>query len=382
MAEDTITQTDSSTSGEDGSSVQTDATALTPEQRDAQTFAKYGLTPQGTRAEAAATTEETPEMPDAKPDDEKPEGDQTDDSDDKPATTTAEGDTAGDTTADDTDDTPEITDEEVDQVIDALKERLIANPKLADEIRTRAEAEATRRFEEQRQSQTTSQETERLIEQGRTAATKLYGLLNGFGEQLEKAAKGEKFDVVTPDPKQLQIHLGEFGAAVVAETRRHFDDGFTTAFREVGQKLDIKFDKDDAETIKKIIQTTERIESDPEQGRGPAIAHLYGESWKLLATKAREQGRADALAEVKRQKDATAAIRGKNAETSAIAKITKERKGLPAKPVAVDASSVSTASDDISDDAYRAAKLKARETGDSREVDRIVQQRALAAAGR
>lgn len=370
---DTTDEKDISTSGDDGSDESTQTPALTSEQRDAATFAKYGMKPDG--SELDDTSEDTGDDEDKSADGDKTgddEGNGDEDAD-------SDKGTAGATDADvDADTDPEITDEDVENVVAALEERLIQHPKLAQRIKEAAETEATRRFEEQRAASTMTEETERLIQKGRGATQSLYDLIGTFGAELGKAAAGEKYDPTPPNFEKVQEHLGEFGAAVVAETRRAFDKGFENAFRSVSKELGVQFSKEDLETMKGIFQTVERIEGDPKQGRGPAVQHLYTESWKLLAQKVKQTSREATLNEVKSQRDAAKKIKDDNAETAAIAKITRQRKKMPSKSVAAESTGTNASGDDYSEDAYRAAKAR----GDHEEADRIVQQRGLLASGR
>lgn len=379
---DTVVKDDAvDTSTSDGGTPDAAATSVTPtaENRDAATFAKYGLSADGVTPLPEKSADDTSAPADDADKGKTPDADKgADDADGDDATKSSDDSTADAATDASTANPDEITDEDVEDIVAALEDRLIANPKLAAQIEARAAAEANRRIEESRRTQTDSEETDRLIDQGREATTSLYGLLGNVSGELAKAAKGEPYDPTPPDPEKVKGFLGQFGGAVVAETRRHFDNGFTASFRAVAKELGVEFDPADAEKIKTIIQTTERIEGDKEQGRGPAIAYLYTESWKLLTAKAKEAGRTEALAEVKRQEDASAKIKDKNSETSALAKIRKQRKNSPAHPVAPEAGSEASGGDDLSDDAYRAAKR----AGNHAEADRIVEQRALQGIGR
>ena len=266
-----------------------------------------------------------------------------------------------------------MTDEDVEDVVAAIEDRLVAHPKLAARIQAEVDARSAAALETQQKSRQTSEETEALIKQGQKATTALYDLIGGFGDQLGKADRGETYDPSPPDLNKVKGHLGEFGAAVVAETRRAFDRGYTESFRIVAGELGVRFSKEDVAAMEAIFQTTARIEGDPEQGREPAIKHLYSESWKLLAQKVKDQTREATMTEVKAQRDAARKIKGDNAETAAIAKIVKQRKGAPPKPTAAQPTGKTASGDDLSDDAYRAAKA----AGDFAEADRIVQQRAL-----
>lgn len=338
--------------------------ALTPEERDAQTIARaFGL------------------QSDEKPDEAQPPA-----GDEAAGETETEGDGEGEPTDEgtaategegDADDEPEVTDEDIEAILDGLEERLINNPRLRARIEAQAKADADRRFEEQRRAQSASQESERLIGQGRQAVESLFTTVNNLAEQLTKAGKGESFEAVALDEDAIKSHLRDYGTAVNLVARREFDEAFSEAFRlavPVGGNLT----EDEAETVKTLVATAQRIENDPNQGSAKAKNHLFVEGIKFLTERAKAAGAAEARAEIEKRRSALKKIvgdKGENATTAAMAKIARTRSKTPPKGPRAEPTATGVANMD----AYRAAKA----AGEHDKADEILAQMALdRAAGR
>lgn len=342
----------------DGSTPPTDPSesgALTPEQRDAQTISRaFGLEAE---AEVTPPSEES----------EEGEGEGAGAGEGEGGTAAADGEGGAD-------DEPEITDDDINAILDGLEDRLIENPRLRERIDKLAKAEADRRFEEQRKSATASQESERLIGQGRKAVENLYELIGKAGEQLTKAAKGEEFESVAIDPEKVKESLRDYGAAVNLVARREFDDAFSEGFRlaiPAGGDLSAE----EAETVKTLVATAQRIENDPNQGSAKAKTHLFVEGMKFLVERAKASGAAEARAEIEKRRNALKKIvgdKGENATTAAMAKIARTRAKTPPKSPR----SEPTATGVANMDAYRAAKA----AGDHEKADQILADMALARA--
>lgn len=302
--------------------------------------------------------------PDPKPAAKAPEAEETkpDAVEENPETTASEEDEES------ADDEPEITDEDLETILDALDDRILNHPRMAKILEDRAKADADRRIEESRRTSTESQESERLITVGRTAAEKLYELFGKAGEQLVAAAKGEEFEKVVLDPEDFKSNMRDYGAAVTLITRREFDNAFTdgfTAATQIGGALT----PEESETITELVNTARRIEQDPKQGSQAAKNHLFIEGMKFLTERAKAAGKSEAEAAVQKKRDALKKIvgdGGQNAVTAATAKLAKERKGLPPKPTKGEPESVGVANMD----AYR--KLKTE--GKYDEADQVLQQ--------
>lgn len=356
MADETTT-----TGGQDESAGSSDSAALTPEQRDEETIARLlgGGTTEDTSSDEG---EESEDETDATATGEEDESDS-----DAGETASEEGETGAD------DELPEVTDEELETVLDALEDRIIANPRIQKAIEDKARADADRRYEERTKSETVSQESERLIRQGRTAVETVYGLFDKLTGNLDKAVKGDELtdaDKKVPTREELMQNLGLFGAAAVAETRRNFDNAFADAFREGALVAGDMTDDEKAKVIG-IVQTAQRIAGDPKQGQAQSIAYLFKENVKLLVERARTAGKAEAEAAFAKKRSALVKVTGENSTRAAVAKIATARKNLPTKPTSTPAEQSQPSANM---DAYKAAKA----AGDYDRADAI----AAAMSGR
>jgi len=314
---DEVTKTDTTVDG-DSPGKGSDATALTPEQRDEQTIARtLGTGTEKTEESATADETATPD-PDAA----------TETADEKPADTTEA--TAGDEDSD-ADTADELTAEEIELILDALDpEKLIENPRLKALVEARAQADADRRVAEQQAATSVSEETKKLIEDGKEAFGALTTLLDSAKDNIDKAIAGTEFVPVVIDPAEVKKHLGSFAQSFVLRTRQSFDDAFATAFRETAQLTGAAFTQDEANIVTELVKNAERIRHDPEQGEAASTAFLYRETFKYLVNRARATGKAEALAEVKRKSDAVKQIKGdENTTRAAIAKVAKQRTKTP-----------------------------------------------------
>lgn len=329
-----------------------DSVALTPEQRDEQTIARLlgGEQEDSTESTDAATAGESSDE-DAGADD------------DADSSAGNEADDEGEEGADE-DEPEDVTDEELETILDALEDRILKNPRVQQKLDEQARAEADRRYEERRKAETVSQESERLIRQGRTAVENVYNLFDKLNGNLASAIKGDDIDEsVKFDRDSLMKELGAFGAAAVAEARRDSDTAFADAFRE-GATLGGEMTDEDKTKVIGIVQTAQRIANDPEQGRSASLAYLFRENVKFLVERAKEAGKAEATAEFAKKRDALKKVTGENGTRAAIAKITNSRKKLPAKPAATPAQTTQPRADM---EAYRAAKA----AGDFAKADEI-----------
>lgn len=340
------------TQGADSASASSsDSVALTPEQRDDETIARLLGTDKA----------ETPSQ----------DADKGDAETDATATGEAEGsESAGDEADDkgesgaDEDDLPEVTDEELEAIVDALDERLLTHPRLQKAIEDKAKADADRRYEERRKSESVSQESERLIGQGRKAVENVYNLFTRLNGNLDKAIKGEEVgDDFRVDPDTLMTELGAFGAAAVAEARRDANTAFADAFRE-GATLGGTLTDDEKEKVVGIVQTAQRIANDPKQGSSASVAYLMQENVKFLVERAKAAGRAEAQAEFTKKRDALKKVTGENGTRAAVAKIANARKNLPTKPPA-------TPAQETQGKATMEAYREAKRSGDYARADAI-----------
>lgn len=344
--------TDAPQGSEDASVSSSDANALTPEQRDEQTISRLlgGNVDVGKPAAAA---------PDPKPGDE--DGDDSDAGDE--ATGTGEGDAE--------DELPEVTDEELEAILDALDDRLLAHPRIQKVLDERAKADADRRYEERRQAESVTQQSEQLIRQGRTAVEKIHGQFTKLQATLDAAARGDEIDEsVKFNPDELMTELGKFGAAAVSEARRNTDTAFADAFVEGVGVGGVLTDEEKASVLK-VVETANRIALDPKQGQAASMKYLMAENVKFIAQRAKAAGKAEAEAGFAKRRDALKKVVGENGTKAAVAQLANARKKLPTKPSATPSEATQPRSNM---EAYKAAKA----AGDHDRADEILAEMASA----
>jgi hypothetical protein len=325
-----------------------DSVELTAEQRDEATIARL----------LGGNDEKTPVAPVVPADADAAAGE-----DEGTSDAAAEADGQGEGDADD-DELPEVTDEELEAILDALDDRILANPRIQKVIDERTQADSDRRYEERRKAESVSQESERLIRQGRTAVENVYDLFGKLTGNLDKAVKGEDIDeTVKFDRDALMGELGAFGAAAVAEARRDTDTAFADAFREGAVLGGVLTDADKTAVIG-IVEKAKRIANDPEQGRAASVAFLFKENVKFLVDRAKKAGAAEAEAAFQKKRDGLKAVVGENGTKAAIAKIANARKKLPAKPTTTPAEATAPSANM---EAYKAAKA----AGEFQKADEI-----------
>jgi|FLYL01.1.fsa_nt_gi hypothetical protein len=262
----------------------------------------------------------------------------------------------------------DLSDEDLELFLEAFEERLLNSPKIQKKLEERARQEAERRFEERLRAEQTSKETELIISQGRQAVESIYNVFNRLRDAASKLAEGEEVNEsdLQVDPNELMQHLGAFGAAAVAETRRTIDNAFSIAFRE-GVTSVMPLTEEEKNEVVKIVQTAQRIANDPRQGQDKATEFLFTESVKLLVQRAKEAGRKEALAEVKKKQEALKRITSENALKAAVARVASTRKKLPPRTPGQAPQSQSIPAKPTLED-YRAAKA----AGDYERADAIL----------
>lgn len=347
--ESTSSQTSESTTPESS-----DAPALTPEQRDAQTFARHGLKPDGSPLDSSPET--PPEKP-AKAAKDKPDA-ADDDADSDP-----DGDKAGDDDEDEETDDAEITDERVSSILESLLELrpdlVKANPKVREQIAAEIRAELQGEADKERSATTASQERARLMKQGEDAVNGIVGLMTKAQAELAKAKLGQDdvdWDVLAKMGEDLPTSLGLFSAASVVSVRQEYDASFTAGFL-AAQAVAGKLTDEEADQVRAIVNSANRIEADEKQGDGrwlKAKQHMYTETWKLTAQRAFDAGKAAAVAEAKAKRDAKKGILDADTVIAAQAKEAAKRTKLPPPPTpGAGASTTGTAA---TMEAYQAAK--------------------------
>lgn len=353
---DAPTGTDTSTSTPEPNVGGSGSSALTPEQQDAANIrSEFGIDPYTLQPVeddgTAGAGEGEPETGEDGAADSEGTADSTDLSD------------AGDEF--------ELTDEQLDALLEAVpEERLLNHPRMKDRyVPAETVQERIQRDLAQRQAAAAVQtETQQLVDQGATAvrtavgaATAAVEALTRGAEELRKAAANEEFDpsVIDPsilNPEAMLQTFREFGSAVVLDTRRSYDEAFSSAFK-AGEAVVGALSDDEKQSIIGIVQSATRIENDPEQGPDAAKTHLMSETMKLLVTRARAAGRAEALAEVQQRREAVKKVVGDDGVlAAATAKLAKARKNLPPTPIQAPAESEGTGDTMDAYDAAVAAK--------------------------
>lgn len=374
MAPDEATPTSAdSTSSPDGGQGSSDGTALTPEQRDAATFAKYGMNPDGSPLNQPAVepgTQGQKDEPSAASAD-----DDADDADDADAD--GDGSEAGDADEDSDDDGEEISDERLTQIVEAaleLNPNLVkGNPKIREQLAAEIREEIRGEFEQKQAAATAGQEREHLIQQGREAVNRLTSLMKNVRDEFAKAKAGEDINesIIADSDRTLAEVLGAFGQAAVVDLRRSYDDSFAAGFTAAAKVGGPLTDEEKGEIVA-IVNSANRIEADDKQGDGrfdAAKKHLFERTWEFVAKRADAAGYARAVAEAKAKRDARKGILDADAVIAATAKEAARRQKLPAAPTAP---GVKSTVSQPTLAAYQAAK----QAGDFELADRILAERA------
>lgn len=382
--------TDEESSGDESPDTTSDATELTPEQRDEQTIARaFGLDQADEEPDNESESEESEEdeseedetSSDETEDEEEEldeESESEDETEDEDETEESESDEAASGEESDADDEDtELTEDDVNTFLDAVTEdRLLEHPRLVERLKKVVQAQVDSQFAQRMEATELSQETERLIKQGAAAADEITSLFANAGEYLAKVVAGKEVsddEEVVLDPEKLKGNLEKFAVASALKTRQGYDQAFASSFRQVAPLTGEAFNEDEAKAILNLVQTADRIRKDPEQGEAAANTYLFTESTKFLVERARAAGKADAEAARKKRNEAAKRVIGsKNTDKAALAKVANKRKKLPKKSPKSDAKETESAP---SMDAYRAAKL----AGKPEEADRIMA--AMQAAG-
>ena len=368
---------DENSSSSDGSpDTISDDTKLTPEQRDEQTIARL------TGREPAQDDEskEDEKTDDADEDADAADADDSASDDDPPADENTDSTTAGDEAGDaesDADDDIELTDDDIETFIDAAEERIIKSPRMQKIVEQLAKSTADKMSAQRLEQTEVSQETQRLIEKGGTAAKEIETLFGKAGETLAEYVAGREVEEeVVLNPEDLRSHLRDFAVAAAVRTRQSYDNAFATTFREVAPLTGKAFTEDEAKEVIKIVQTADRIRQDPEQGEMAATAYLFKESTQYLVERALVSGATAEKEEAAKRRKATKRVIGdKTSTTTAMAKIAARRKKVAPKPPKAEPSSGGVG--EFTMEAYRAAKL----AGNPDEADRIMTGMAAAGQG-
>ena len=367
---------DNENSSSDGSPDTTsDDTKLTPEQRDELTIARLtGQEPaQDDEPKEDEKTDDADEDADAADaDDSASDGDAPADENTDSAT---DGDEAGDGESD-ADDDIELTNEDIETFLDAAEDRIIKSPRMQRAIEQLAKSAADKMSAQRLEQTEVSEETQRLIEKGGTAAKNIEALFGKAGETLAQYVAGNEVEEeVVLDPEALKGHLKDFAVAAAVRTRQSYDKAFATTFREVAPLTGKAFTDDEAKEVIKIVETADRIRNDPEQGEMAATAYLFKESTKYLVERALKSGAEVEREEATKRRAATKRVIGdRTSTTTAMAKIAAKRKKVAPKSPKAEPSSVQP---EFSIEAYRAAKL----AGKPDEADRIMTGMAAAGQG-
>lgn len=304
--------------------------------------------------------------------------------------TPTDPDAAVATTPTDADEVFELTDEQFERLLRNIpEEKLLKDPRLAGKVIRTEEVDARVQTElQQRQAAATvEQETGILIQRGADAIKRSVGLAQRYSDfliaaqtELTKAAENKEFDPkIAFDPAELAPEkmreaFRDFGTGLVLDTRRGYDNAFSTAFRSAADVV-APISKAEQEAVIAIVQEASRIENDPEQGPDAAKSHLMVESVKFLVNRAREAGKQEVRDEIAaRRSTLKETLGGDPVIAAAVARVTKTQKGLPPAPVTTPSELTSTGA---SMDEYDAAV----KSGDFDLADRISARMAQAKAG-
>lgn len=320
------------------------AAALTPEARDAATFAKNGFKPDGTpldKPEAPVTVEKPNE---------------------KVVTPEPKEGEAGDDDEDEDEDESEITDERITATVEAaleLNPDLVKNnPKIREALETEIRADIQGKIDAAAAATTAKQQREQLVGQGKKAVDTVTNLLESAQAELAKAKNGDpdvKWDVLAKASEDVEAALGTFGSAAVVDTQRGYETAFTKGF-QAAAKIGGPISEEERATVEEIVNTANRIEGDTTQGVERfdlAKQHFYEKTWEFLANRAKAAGKAEAIAEAKAKRDSRKTVLDADAVLAGAAKEAAKRVKLP--PAPTDTGTQSTIVRPTMD-AYREAK--------------------------
>jgi hypothetical protein len=342
---DSGAQGDVSTSGAPASESST-ATAPTPEERDAATFAAHGLNPDGTPLAPKPADPAPAEA--AKP---EPKADES----------TEEGE-AGDDDEGDEGDAAEITDERITATVEAALELnpdlVKSNPKIRELLAAEIRAEIQADLDAKQAATTASQQREQLIGQGKKAVATVTTLLENAQAELAKAKNGDpnvNWEVLAKASTDVEAALGTFGSAAVVDTQRGYEAAFTKGFLAAA-KVGGPLTEAENTAVQEIVNTANRIEADDKQGDerfDAAKRHFYEKTWEFIAERAKAAGKAEAIAEAKAKRDSRKTVLDADAVIAGAAKEAAKRVKLP--PAPTDGGPSSTIVQPTMD-SYRAAK--------------------------
>lgn len=248
-------------------------------------------------------------------------------------------------------DSDTLTSEEINELAGAYGDEFLSTPAMQAKIDAAVKARVDVSVRENQQAVSDNQQTDTLVEQGRTAIEGIRQAVKAAGEELGKASRSEDFSPTVMDDGSLTTHLSNYGSAIQADVARVFDTAIDVGFNEIFSELP-ELSETQVGELNDIRNTHNRMSGDPAQARA-------AEQWRVtqlarfVLGRAVELGSAQERQRVEGKKTVSDKIVKKNAVKAAAAANASKGKMPPASG----STTPDTSSGQPSMDLYR--KLKA-----------------------
>ncbi len=292
-------------------------------------------TPDSTEEETAdqsAATAESEEDQDGNADAQDSEDESTEDTEDAgDADDGSEGDeeTAPDADATDTEsDSDTLNAEEINELAGAYGDEFLNTPAMQAKIDAAVKARVDVSVRDNQQVVSDNQQTDALVQQGRTAIDGIRQAVKAAGEELGKASRSEDFQPTVMDDGAITTHLSNYGSAIQADVARVFDTAIDVGFNEIFSEMP-ELSETQVGELNDIRTTHNRMSGDPNQAR-------VAEQWRVtqlarfVLSRAVELGATQERQRVEGKKTVAERITKKNAVKAAAAANAASGKKPPA----------------------------------------------------
>ena len=290
---------------------------------------------------------------------------------DKPAEATAEGEVPA---AVEGEDNTELDDDTLAALAKLYPEKLLATEELQATVDKRVQDEVETRLRTTSANQDNATRVQELIDQGKSAATRMgqqatkANELIALAKQIENS--GLDTEGVSFDADEFKADLTNYGAAVVAELTQRYDNAFTVGVQQVLNRMP-ELTADQQGEIGKIVEQAKRMEGDPEQAAlskqfftGAVLEFLFDAALDVGATQ--ERTRLVEIGQNRKQISESAAVK------QAAAKIVKSRGNPPPDaPGGTVPAAGGTPSGEYNSDHYRGLKKEGKHAEAAAYVDQF-----------
>lgn len=184
-------------------------------------------------------------------------------------------DTAPDVDATDTESetSDTLTAEEINELAGAYGDEFLSSPNIQAKIDAAVKARVDVSVRDNQQVVSDNQQTDALVQQGRTAIDGIRQAVKAAGEELGKASRSEDFQPTVMDDGSLTTHLSNYGSAIQADVARVFDTAIDVGFNEIFSELP-ELSETQVGELNDIRNTHNRMSGDPNQARA-------AEQWRV-----------------------------------------------------------------------------------------------------